>query len=150
LTAGDGSRNQAALAELWDEVLPIPEYIDGRDRRAVVFQLAPAGCVVSCRQDPTGTLLAQVVGRSRVKIVPSWDLPLWDDGRPASSPPDRGGPAPESGLPPDRPQVLECLLNPGDLLFRPIGCWHSLEVLEAAATLSFSRFAFDDDPVPVH
>ncbi|MHC5542307.1 cupin-like domain-containing protein, partial [Singulisphaera rosea] len=48
-------------------------------------------------------------------------------------------------VPLGRPQILECLLEPGELLFLPVGCWSFAETFEPSATLSFTNFAFDND-----
>jgi hypothetical protein len=52
-------------------------------------------------------------------------------------------PAPDAG--PDRPQVLECILEPGEILFLPIGCMHFVEGMSITATVSFTNFLRDND-----
>src|SRR4051794_20282082 len=78
---------------------------------------------------------------------PPWDLPLWDEAGPTHSPRLGEGASSASGLPPDRPQLLDCLLHLGDLLFLPVGSWRSLEALEAVASLSFAGFPIEN-PLP--
>lgn len=145
LTAIDNSANKRVLAPLWDDIVQIPEYLDGRDRLGGSFGFGPAGTVTPFRHDLTNTFMAQVVGRKRVKIVPSWDTPLMRnhvhgdskiDGR--TTPPS---PSPDM----DEPQVLECVLNPGEVLFLPVGCWHFVEGLDVWVTVSFTNFVFDND-----
>ena len=43
LTANNNSRNKKALPELWDDIVQIPEYLDGRDRLGGFFWMGPAG-----------------------------------------------------------------------------------------------------------
>ena len=52
-------------------------------------------------------------------------------------------PAPRPGL--GEPQILEFLLNPGEILFLPIGCFHFVEGVDISVTVSFTNFVFDND-----
>ena len=51
--------------------------------------------------------------------------------------------APHPGL--DEPQILDFVLNPGEILFLPIGCLHYVEGLDISVTVSFTNFVFDND-----
>jgi hypothetical protein len=42
-------------------------------------------------------------------------------------------------------QVIEFLLNPGEILFLPIGCMHFVEGVDISVTVSFTNFVFDND-----
>ena len=42
-------------------------------------------------------------------------------------------------------QVLDCVLNPGEILFLPVGCWHYVEGLDVSVTVSFINFRWDND-----
>jgi hypothetical protein len=145
MTANNGASNQSALPELWDDIVQFPEYLDGHSPRNGFFWFGPAGTITPFHHDLTNNLMAQVIGRKRVKIVPSWDLPLMRnlfhvycqvDGRETP-------PSPRSGF--GEPRVLECILNPGEILFLPIGCLHFVEALDISVTVSFTNFLFDND-----
>jgi ribosomal protein L16 Arg81 hydroxylase len=41
--------------------------------------------------------------------------------------------------------MLECLLEPGDALFLPVGWWHYVESLDASISLTFTVFERDND-----
>ena len=144
LTANNDSQNRKALSELWEDILQIPEYLR-EDQPGGFFWMGPAGTVTPFHHDLTNNFMAQVIGRKGVKIVPSWDLPLMKnlfhcfsevDGRdfPAPSNPALG-----------QPQVLDCVLHPGELLFLPIGCLHFVQGLDITVTVSFTNFIFDND-----
>jgi hypothetical protein len=144
MTANNDSANRKALAPLWEDVGALPEYLSN-DPGAGFLWMGPAGTITPFHHDLTNNLMAQVIGRKRLKIAPSWDLPMMGnhfhcysqlDGRdlPAS-------PAPSA----DEPQILECILNPGELFFLPIGCLHYVEGLDVTVTVSFTNFVFDND-----
>jgi hypothetical protein len=145
LTANNNSNNKKALPELWDDIVQVPEYLDGRDRMNGFFWMGPAGTVTPFHHDLTNNFMAQVMGRKRVKIAPSWDIPLMNnyyhvysrvDGRVAP-------PSPRAAF--EEAQVLECILSPGEILFLPIGCMHYVEGVDITVTVSFTNFVFDND-----
>jgi hypothetical protein len=45
----------------------------------------------------------------------------------------------------DEPQILEFVLEAGELLFLPIGCWHFVQGLDVSVTITFTNFVFDND-----
>ena len=145
MTANNSSSNKNALPELWNDIVQIPEYLDGNAPQSGFFWLGPAGTITPFHHDLTNNLMAQVIGRKRVKIVPASDLPLMRnlyhvycevDGRDMP-------PAPRADF--RQPQILECILNPGEILFLPVGCLHFVEGLDISVTVSFTNFVFDND-----
>jgi Family of unknown function (DUF6065)/Cupin-like domain len=145
ITAGNNSSNKDTLPELWEDIVQMPEYLNGASHQKGFFWFGPSGTITPFHHDLTNNFMAQVMGRKRVKIAPSWDMPLMRnlyhvycevDGR--ATPP-----APQPAL--GQPQILECILNPGEILFLPIGCLHYVEGLDISVTMSFTNFAFDDN-----
>jgi hypothetical protein len=145
MTANNNSHNKTALAELWDDIVQVPEYLDTSDRLGGFFWLGPAGTVTPYHHDLTNNFMAQVIGSKRVRIAPSWDIPLMKNNLHVYSKLDGRTlpPAPEPG--PEQPQILECILGPGEILFLPIGCMHYVEGISISATVSFTNFVFDND-----
>ena len=145
LAAVDDPVDEVMRDELWDDIVPIAEYLDGGDRRAGTLRLVPDGTTTPFHHDPTNALLAQVFGRSRVKIAPAWDGPLFPEHPPDSSTPDAPTAPAGAPLPLEWPQLLRCVVNPGEILFVPVGWWWSVEALEPSATVTFTNFLFDND-----
>lgn len=145
LTANNNSSNKSILPELWDDVVQVSEYLDGSDPMAGFFWMGPRGTVTPFHHDLTNNFMAQVIGRKLIKIVPSWDMPLMRNERHVFSEVDGTGlpaqPNPDHHV----PQVVECILEPGELLFLPIGCLHYVEGLDITVTVSFTNFRFDND-----
>jgi ribosomal protein L16 Arg81 hydroxylase len=42
-------------------------------------------------------------------------------------------------------RVIECTLEPGELLFLPIGWWHYVEALDASVTMTYTNFLERND-----
>jgi hypothetical protein len=144
LTANNNSFNRQVLPELWDDIVQIPEYLRS-DAPGGFFWMGPAGTITPFHHDLTNNFMAQVIGRKRLKIASSWDLPVMlnhlhcfsqIDGRVRP-------PSPRAQL--FEPQILEFTLNPGEILFLPIGCLHFVEGLDISVTVSFTNFVFDND-----
>ncbi|WP_165252225.1 cupin-like domain-containing protein [Paludisphaera soli] len=146
LTANNSSANKKALPELWDDIVQVPEYLDPRgDRAGGFFWMGPPGTITPFHHDLTNNFMAQVLGRKRVKIAPSWDLPLMGNHYHVYSRVDGRVRPPTPNPAPDEAQVLECILHPGEMLFLPIGCMHFVEGLDVSVTVSFTNFVFDNE-----
>jgi Family of unknown function (DUF6065)/Cupin-like domain len=145
ITASNNSANKAVLPELWDDIVQFPEYLDANSLQNGFLWFGPAGTITPFHHDLTNNFMAQVIGRKRILLAPSWDIPFMKnlthvyceiDGR--ATPP-----APRPGF--YEPQILECILNPGEVLFLPVGSMHFVEALEISATVAFTNFSFDDN-----
>jgi hypothetical protein len=144
LTANNDSFNRKALNELWNDIVYVPEYLR-HEPSAGFFWMGPAGTITPFHHDLTNNFMAQVIGKKRLKIVPSWDMPLMRNHRHCFSLVD-GRQLPALPRPPfEQPQVLECTIDRGEILFLPIGCMHFVEGLEISVTMSFTNFVFDND-----
>ena len=145
LTANNNSNNKKALPELWQDIVQIPEYLSGVDPMNGFFWMGPSGTVTPFHHDLTNNFMAQVIGRKKVKIAPSWDMPLMRNDYHVYSRVDGRVTPPRTNPTLDEAQIIECILNPGEILFLPIGCLHYVEGLEISVTISFTNFVFNND-----
>ncbi len=145
LTAVNNSSNKTVLPELWNDIVQIPEYLDAKNPHNGFLWFGPTGTITPFHHDLTNNFMAQVVGRKRVKIAPSWDMPVMRNTYHVFCEVDGRVAPPQTNPPINEPQILECILNPGELLFLPIGCLHFVEGLEVSVTVSFTNMVFDND-----
>ncbi|MEL7029358.1 MAG: cupin-like domain-containing protein, partial [Pseudomonadota bacterium] len=139
------SHNREALAPLWGDIGPLSEYLEEQTPRAGFFWLGPRGVVTPFHHDLTNNFLVQIKGRKRVKMVSSFETPKmrnhvhcysqWtgDDLT--------AGAEPEAG----KPVVFEHVLEPGQILFIPLGWWHHVEGLDMTIGMSFTNFRWPND-----
>ena len=107
--------------------------------------LGPAGTLTPFHHDLTNNFMAQVMGRKRVLVIPACEVAhVYNNEHCFSA---VGGPAIDlERYPLMRDlRIQECTLNPGELLFLPVGCWHCVEALDVSATVTFTNFIWDND-----
>src|SRR5262249_772403 len=101
--------------------------------------------VTPFHHDRTNNFMAQVIGRKRVKLAPSWDMPLMRNVFHSYCQVDGRVTPPTTRPSLDEPQILEGIINPGELLFVPIGCLHWVEAVDVSVTVTMMNFVFDND-----
>lgn len=144
LTANNNDENRATFAPLWEEVGEIPGILTDAARTGGFFWMGPQGTVTPFHHDLTNNLLIQIRGRKRVWLVPSWDTPRMANHLHCFS--RHAGPAAIAALPAEmRPTMIECVIEPGEALFIPVGWWHHIEGLDLTIGLSFTQFAREND-----
>jgi len=145
ITARNGGSNRGALGELWNDITQIPDYLDASDPLAGFFWLGPAGTITPFHHDLTNNFMAQVLGRKRILIIPANELPRAYNHLHCYSPVD-GRSIDFERFPALRDAVIqEVILNPGEILFLPVGHWHFVEALDISCTMTFTNFLFDND-----
>ncbi|MRV72417.1 cupin-like domain-containing protein [Duganella sp. FT92W] len=143
MTANNGQQNRHALRELWDDVPKLPHYL--ADEPAGFFWLGPAGTVTPFHHDLTNNFMIQLSGRKRVRLIAPCETPKLYNQRHCFTPVDGRAidtqrfPA-MAGVP-----VPECVLEPGEVLFLPVGWWHFVEALDISITVSATHFKWDND-----
>jgi hypothetical protein len=145
LTAYNESRNRAALAELWQDITPISEYLDGEAATQGFLWVGPAGTITPLHHDLTNNCMSQVVGRKRVLLIPACEIADMYNHEHCFTHVDARQIDLERYPAMRDVQMLSCVLNPGELLFLPVGCWHFVESLDVSVTLTFTNFLWDND-----
>lgn len=144
LTSKNNRRNRVALTGLRAGFGDIPGYLAGRNADEEAIWLGPAGTITPLHHDLTNNLLVQVIGRKRVTLVPSWELPrIAPRAHFYSAFSDPG----ELRMLPleQRPTMIDCVIGPGDTLFIPVGWYHHVEALEASLSVSFIELAWPNN-----
>nr|WP_225785179.1 cupin-like domain-containing protein [Xenophilus sp. Marseille-Q4582] len=146
MTANNVGANAQAMAELWDGIVQIPEYLDGSNpANRGFFWIGPAGTITPTHHDLTNNFMAQVLGRKRVRLVDSLQAARIYNTLHVYSDVDLEN-IDYARFPAMRDvTVLECDLAPGELLFIPVGWWHHVRGLDISVTVTFVNFVFDND-----
>jgi hypothetical protein len=134
--------DQPALAPLRDDLCPPDYLVDTRSRRygGVKLWMGGAHTVTPLHHDEHSILFMQIFGRKRVKLIPPFDSPRLYVRERFYSEVD-----PENVDLTRHPlfaqaSVAEVELDPGDLLFIPVGWWHHVRSLQPSITATYSVF----------
>ncbi|MET3130029.1 hypothetical protein AAKU55_000270 [Oxalobacteraceae bacterium GrIS 1.11] len=145
MTANNDSLNRQALTELWGDIGQLPQYLRQGEERSGFFWFGPAGTVTPFHHDLTNNFMAQVMGRKRLRIIPACEVAHVYNQRHCFSQVDGRNIDLQRFPEMAKVQVLECVLEPGEILFLPVGCWHFVEGLDVSATVAFTNFRWDND-----
>jgi hypothetical protein len=109
--------------------------------------IGPKGTVTPLHHDATNILFGQMYGRKLVRLVSPFEIENLYNYHACYSAVDLNAVDYEAfplmrGVP-----VLETLLEPGDLLFLPLGWWHWVLSLDVSISLSLQHFATRADPI---
>lgn len=145
MTANNSNRNAKTLSELWNDVVQIPEYLDGTKEQHGFLWFGPAGTVTPLHHDLTNNFMAQVRGRKLVRLIQSNELPYVYNNLHCYSEVDLGNIDYERFPLMRNAHIIDCEISPGEILFLPVGCWHYVVGLDITMTMSFTNFVFDND-----
>lgn len=106
--------------------------------------LGPAGTLTPLHHDNMNVLLAQVLGRKHVGLVPSFELHRVYPRRGTFSHVDATNPDATRHPAFLEASRVEVVLEPGEMLFIPVGWWHWVRALDISASVSFHHFQIPD------
>lgn len=145
MTANNTSKNSETLQEMWDDIDGLPEYLDTNRPERGFLWIGPTGTITPLHHDLTNNFMAQVVGRKHVKIISACHAAYVYNHLHCYSEVDMTDIDYERFPLMRDAKVLDVTLEPGEVLFLPIGCWHYVRGLDISITMSFINFRFDND-----
>lgn len=145
ITANNSGRNREALAELWQDFVPLTEYLTDGPGNPGFFWFGPAGTVTPLHHDLTNNFMAQVRGRKLVRLIAPYELPDVYNHLHCYSAVDLDRVDADRFPRFRNAQVIDVVIGPGDLLFLPVGWWHYVRGLDISITMTFTNFVFDND-----
>lgn len=143
MTANNDGQNREALRELMSDLPPLDAYL--QPGSSGFFWFGPAGTITPFHHDLTNNFMIQVAGRKRVRLIAPCDTPKLYNQRHCYTPVDGRNIDLQrfplmAGVP-----VIDCVLEPGEILFLPVGWWHFVEALDVTITISTTHFRWDND-----
>lgn len=142
MTANNGTVNRKALDPLWDEIGPIPGFLEKNRMGDGFFWMGPRGTITPWHHDLTQNFLLQIRGTKRVTLAAPEETPRMQNHLHCYS---RFGIRADLAGEADAPHTLQCEIGPGDILFLPVGWWHHVEALSMTIGMSFTNFVWPND-----
>jgi hypothetical protein len=146
LTAYNASGNAAALAPLAEDMGPLEKFLTPGE--GGMFWVGPAGTLTALHHDLTNNLIAQIVGRKHLRILPPSEVAKLDnDEHVFSRIADLDDPAVTLEAFPrlEGARVYDVVLAPGEIIFMPIAWWHQVRALDFSVTATFTNFRWPND-----
>jgi hypothetical protein len=149
LTAYNSARNQEALALLTQDMGFLDKFLT-RDAAMPdgMPWIGPAGTVTSLHHDLTNNFIAQLVGRKQVTVLPAAEVGrLYNHHHVFSQITDLDAPDLDMTLYPRLADTtaFNVVLEPGEILFLPLGWWHQVKALDFSVTVTFTNFRWPND-----
>lgn len=144
ITANNSAANRVALAPLERDLGTIDNYLT---REHGMMWIGPAGTFTPLHFDLTNNLIAQIVGRKRVILLPPSESARLHHGRHVFSAVRDLEDEARLALYPSAREARRFIvdLGPGDLLYSPIGWWHQVRALEFSVTLTYTNFRWPNE-----
>jgi len=146
IVANNHSLDTGNMGQLLDDIQFFDGILDPRNARQKVFLwFGPAGTVTPLHHETMNVLFAQVLGRKLITLIPSFETNLVYNHVGVYSEVDCE--APDYNRHPLFRNVsrLEVLLEPGEVLFIPVGWWHHVRSLDISISVSFTNFLASND-----
>lgn len=144
LTASNNAANAAALAPLHADMRYLPDYLT--DAHGMLW-IGPAGTLTPLHFDLTNNMMAQIVGRKRVILLPPSETAKLAHNRAVfSDVKDLEDQRALKTVPSAREATRhEIVLEPGEALYIPIGWWHQVRALDFSVTMTSTNFHWRND-----
>ena len=148
LTAYNSAQNIESLSVLQGDLGFLDKFLD-RDGAAPdgMMWVGPAGTCTSLHHDLTNNFIAQIVGRKCIKLAPAAEIgKLYNHHHVFSEVPDLDA----SNIDLERYprlkglRLYEVLLQPGDILFVPLGWWHQVKSVDFSVTITYTNFKWSN------
>ncbi len=144
VTANNGNTNAQALSWLWDDTEHMQGYLT-KEKTPGFLWMGPKGTLTPFHHDLTNNFLLQIVGRKQVFLSPGFEVDRMRNSRHCFSDWSIDVEAAGRAEVNRRPGLVECVIEPGDVLFIPVGWWHYVKGLDMTFGMSFTNFVVDND-----
>ncbi len=143
MVANNGNLDREEMKGLLDDIEIFPEYLNPEEtQRRIFFWFGPAGTITPLHHDPVNLMLAQVLGRKRIKLIPPTQTPFLYNQVGVFSKVDPENPDYEKYPLFKNVKPIELILQPGEVIFIPVGWWHHIKSLDISISVSFTNFWF--------
>lgn len=143
LTANDGFFERPDVQFLLNDIEIFPQYLEPNDTyRKMFFWFGPKGTISPLHRDRLNVFMAQVYGRKLIRFVSPLQTHRVYNERSFYSEIDSLNPDLVKYPLLSKVRFIDVILEPGEVLFIPVGWWHCVKALEMSINVSFTNFVF--------
>jgi hypothetical protein len=143
MVANNRNFDREDMQGLLNDIDIFPDYLNPDDRKGrIFFWFGPAGTITPLHHDPVNLMLAQVLGRKRIKLFPPQQTPFLYNQVGVFSKVDPENPDLKKYPLFQQAKPIEVILEPGEVIFIPVGWWHYVKSLDISISVSFTNFVF--------
>ena len=143
IVANNSNLDREELKGLLDDIHMFPEFLDEANTQGrVFFWFGPSGTITPLHHDPINLMMAQVYGRKRWRLISPAQTPLLYNYVGVFSKVDCENPDYNRYPLFKDVNIIETVLEPGEVIFIPVGWWHQVKALDISISLSFINFIF--------
>ncbi|NES98124.1 MAG: cupin-like domain-containing protein, partial [Desertifilum sp. SIO1I2] len=128
---------------IMDDIVMFPELLNPQDTSGrVFFWFGPAGTITPLHHDPVNLIMAHVSGRKRWRLISPEQTPFMYNYVGVFSKVDCENPDYNRYPLYKNVKIIEEVLEPGEIIFIPVGWWHQVKALDISLSMSFTNFVF--------
>jgi ribosomal protein L16 Arg81 hydroxylase len=137
---------QPGMKGLLSDIGPLPGYLKEKKRATHTYLwFGPAGTVTPLHHDTMNILFCQIYGRKLITLISPEEGPWLYNELGVFSAVDFENPNLEVHPLYQHVDRIEVVMNPGEILFLPVGWWHHVRSLETSISVSFTNFMFPNE-----
>jgi Cupin-like domain len=146
LVANNSFFERPGLRRLLTDIGSLPGYLTRKAKPAHThLWFGPADTVTPLHHDTMNILFCQVYGKKRVTLIAPDESPWLYNELGVYSEVEFENPDLETYPLFQHVDAIRVDVNPGEILFIPVGWWHHVRSLETSISVSFTNFAFPND-----
>jgi Cupin-like domain len=143
MVANNGNLDRPDFKSLLQDIQQFPGLLDSDQAAQRVFLwFGPSGTITPIHHDPMNLIMAHIYGRKRWRLISPNETPLVYNHVGVFSEVDLENPDYEKYPLFKQAHVIEAVLEPGEIIFVPVGWWHQVKSLDVSISLSFTNFVF--------
>jgi Cupin-like domain len=146
MVANNGNLDRPEFKSLFQDIEQLPGLLDSNlSAQRVFLWFGPAGTVTPIHHDPMNLVMAQIYGRKRWRLISPNETPFIYNHVGVFSEVDLENPDYEKYPLFKQANVVEAILEPGEIIFVPVGWWHQVKSIDVSISLSFTNFVFPNE-----
>ena len=143
MVANNRNLEREELKGLMDDIEMFPEFLDASNTSSrVFFWFGPAGTITPLHHDPVNLMMAHLYGRKQWKIISPEQTPMLYNYVGVFSKVDLENPDYKKYPLFENVKIIDVVLEPGEVIFIPVGWWHHVKALDPSIAVSFTNFVF--------